>query len=188
MSAASQPMIGQTTERAPFGAVALIAGILALGALGIAMAQSASVTPAGIVPADVQAALSAHRMSEKAALNISLTDPRFIVNKAELDDRFSAATYPASILGPQTDAQKGLVTGVIVNPFTGFVVGTTNQTGPSRSLIVNPFSGFVVDATAQGNRWTVLSSNEQSQKQLQYQGTVNGKPTPTGHPAVRRHR
>ena len=140
MSATStKPMTGQSTQAAPFGTVAIIAGLLVIAALAIAFGQSIRVGPAaGVVPADVQAALYAHRMSEKAALNIGVTDPRLIVNQAELADRL-AKSYPAELTGPRNGAQKGLAPLLIVNPSTGFVVGTTG-------LGDQVYSGKVMDA------------------------------------------
>jgi len=136
----TQPAIGHTTQSAPFGVVALIAGLLALGALGIAMGQSASVTPAaGVVPADVQAALYAHRMGEKTPLNISVTDPRLIVNKAELDDRFPMGTYPSSSLGPKTGAQKGLAPKIA--PANQWTVLATNEQGQSQLQYAGTVNG-----------------------------------------------
>jgi hypothetical protein len=91
MSAAtSQPLVGQSKSAAPFGAVALIAGVLTIGAIGIALGQNAKVTPAaGAVPADVQAALIAQRMGEKASL-APAADARLIQHQAELADRLGA--------------------------------------------------------------------------------------------------
>ena len=142
MSATStQPMTGQTTQAAPFGTVAIIAGPLLVAALAIAFGQSVRVAPAaGVVPADVQAALYAHRMSEKAALSIGVTDPRLLVIQLELQDRFGTG-YPIAPTGPQTGSQKGLAPqSLIVNPYTGFVTGTTD------TLANQHYSGKVMDA------------------------------------------
>jgi hypothetical protein len=70
MSASTtQPMTGHANQAGPIGAVVILAGALALGAVGIAIGQGYKATPARVaVPADVQAALHAQRMGEKAPL------------------------------------------------------------------------------------------------------------------------
>ena len=107
MSAATtQPMSGHANQSAPFGALATLVGVLALGAVGIALGQGYKAAPAaGVVPADVQAALYAQRMGEKASL-FSAEDPLLIQHRGELRDR--ATTFPGSISGPATGSQKGL--------------------------------------------------------------------------------
>ena len=65
----TQPMTGQANQSAPIGAVVILVGAIALGAVGIAIGQGYKATPASVdVSADVQAALIAHRMGEKAPL------------------------------------------------------------------------------------------------------------------------
>ncbi len=70
MSASTtQPMTGHANQAGPIGAVVILAGALALGAVGIAIGQGYKATPASVaVPADVQAALHAQRMGEKLPL------------------------------------------------------------------------------------------------------------------------
>jgi hypothetical protein len=70
MSASTtQPMTGRTNQAAPIGAIVILAGALALGAVGIAIGQGYKATPASVaVPADVEAALIAHRAGERAPL------------------------------------------------------------------------------------------------------------------------
>ncbi len=79
MSATTQPMTGQANQTAPFGALAVLVGALALGAVGIALGQGYKAAPAA-VPADVQAALYAQRMGEKASL-FSAEDPILIQHR-----------------------------------------------------------------------------------------------------------
>jgi len=88
----SQPIAGQSNKSAaPFGAVALIAGALALGAVGIALGQGMKAAPAaGAAPADVQAALVAQRMGEKAPL-FPARDGRLVQHQGELSDALGAA-------------------------------------------------------------------------------------------------
>jgi hypothetical protein len=70
MSASTtQPMTGHANQAAPIGAIVILAGALALGAVGIAVGQGYKATPASVaVPADVEAALIAHRAGERAPL------------------------------------------------------------------------------------------------------------------------
>jgi hypothetical protein len=70
MSASTtQPMTGHANQAGPIGAVVILAGALALGAVGIAIGQGYKATPASVaVPADYQAALHAQRMGEKLPL------------------------------------------------------------------------------------------------------------------------
>ncbi len=70
MSASTtQPMTGRANQTAPIGAIVILAGALALGAVGIAIGQGYKATPASVaVPADVEAALIAHRAGERAPL------------------------------------------------------------------------------------------------------------------------
>ncbi len=95
----SQPAAGQSTKSAaPFGAVALVAGALALGAIGIAFGQGIKAAPAaGAVPADVQHALLVQRMGEKAPL-FPARDDRLIQHQGELADAAAAAATTDGIL------------------------------------------------------------------------------------------
>ena len=101
----AQPMTGHANQSAPLGALAILVGALALGAVGIALGQGYKAAPAAAVPADVQAALYAQRMGEKASL-FSAEDPILIQHRGELNDR--AQSFPGAISGPTTGAQKGL--------------------------------------------------------------------------------
>lgn len=123
----SQPTTGHKSA-APFAAVAILAGAVALGAVALAVGQGIKATPAAGTPVDVQAALIEHRAAERASLETArdprlvvagselqdrldgafiATDPRLLVNAAELRDRLSGSTGTGT--GPQTSAQKGLV-------------------------------------------------------------------------------
>jgi hypothetical protein len=119
MSATTQPMTGHANQTAPFGALAVLVGALALGAVGIALGQGYKAAPAA-VPADVQAALYAQRMGEKVSL-FGAEDPILIQHRGELTDRAKAPGAksfggwsgprqggPSAISGPSTGAQKGL--------------------------------------------------------------------------------
>jgi hypothetical protein len=84
MSASTtQPITGHANQSAPLGALAILVGALALGAVGIALGQGYKAAPAAVVPADVQAALYAQRMGEK--------EPLFVVKAAPAD--VQAALY-----------------------------------------------------------------------------------------------
>lgn len=159
MSAAtSQPLVGQSKSAAPFGAVALIAGVLTFGAIGIALGQGAKATPAVAVPADVQAALIAQRMGEKASL-FPAVDPRLIQHQAELADRLGAygASDPRLIqhMGELQDRIAApVVYGTIVSP-DGLVFGRPIPVAPtSRTLsdgrIVDLHSSIVAGPAASG--------------------------------------
>jgi hypothetical protein len=109
----SQPTTGHKSA-APFGAVAILAGVVALGAIGIVYGQSIKATPVAGTPVDVQAALIEHRAAERASLGtardprlvvnsaelldrgIVIADPRLLVNQAELADRMAAQAMPAN--------------------------------------------------------------------------------------------
>lgn len=61
----AQPITGHANQSAPLGAVAILVGALALGAVGLAIGQGYKSAPAaGVVPADVQAAILMHSRSE----------------------------------------------------------------------------------------------------------------------------
>lgn len=70
MSASTaKPISGHANTSAPLGAIVILVGALALGAVGVAIGQGYKAAPAaGFSPADVQAALYAQRMGEKAPL------------------------------------------------------------------------------------------------------------------------
>jgi len=176
MSAAttSQPLVGQSKSAAPFGAVALIAGALTLGAIGIALGQGIKATPAAeAVPADVQAALLTQRMGEKAQLftardprlvvgttevqdrvaAAAATDPRLIQHQGELRDKRIAAAFAAGHAGPKTAAQKGLLTPRSATPFPGKTIDDA--------------------VSAASNRWEILASNPYAQRMLSH-GAVSG--------------
>ena len=85
----AQPMTGHANKSAPLGALAIFVGALALGAVGIALGQGYKATPAGVVPADVQAALYAQRMGEKEPL-FSAEDSLLIQRRGEFNDRAKA--------------------------------------------------------------------------------------------------
>lgn len=100
----AQPITGHANQSAPLGAVAILVGALALGAVGLAIGQGYKSAPAaGVVPADVQAALYAHRMGEKASL-FSAEDPFLIQHRGELKDRGSdpATGFPSPVSGQGT--------------------------------------------------------------------------------------
>jgi uncharacterized protein HemX len=101
----TQPMTGHANQAAPLGALAILVGALALGAVGVALGQGYKAASAAAVPADVQAALYAQRMGEKAPL-FSAEDSLLIQRRGEFNDRANA--FPAAISGPRTGAQKGL--------------------------------------------------------------------------------
>jgi hypothetical protein len=126
-------LTGSAKSAAPFGAVALIAGVVALGAIGVALGQGIKSTPAaGTVPADVQAALIAQRMGEKAplfAMNegklqtrsdetaaaAASTNGRIIQHQGELSDRFGTRdhfsfTAPTPFVPAIPDRWSGLST------------------------------------------------------------------------------
>ena len=126
MSATTQPLAGQHKSAAPFGAVALIAGVLALGAIGIALMQGSKATPvAGAVPADVQSALLVQRMGEKASL-FPAGDARLIQHQGELADRLGAyATSDPRLvqhLGELQDRAAAAVAGSIIDQ-NGLIFG-----------------------------------------------------------------
>ncbi len=175
MSANSQPLVGQNRSATPFGVVALIAGVIALAAVGVALGQGIHAAPAaGAVPADVQAALIAQRAGEKAPL-FSVRDPRlvqhqgelgdrgatyvtpngtFIQHQGELKDRFGA-TFPTASLGPKTGAQKGLV-----NRYSGKVID--DLSAPTGTLNGKATDDVVIPV----NRWTILASHPYSSQLL----------------------
>ena len=101
----AQPITGHANQSAPLGALAILVGALALGAVGIAIGQGYKAAPAGVVPADVQAALHAQRMGEKESL-FSAEDSLLIQRRGEFNDK--AKAFPGAISGPSTGAQKGL--------------------------------------------------------------------------------
>lgn len=121
----AQPMTGHANQSAPLGALAILVGALALGAVGVALGQGYKAAPAAAVPADVQAALYAQRMGEKAPL-FSAEDSLLIQRRGEFNDKAKAGAatgaqkgfggwngprqgaFPAAISGPTTGAQKGL--------------------------------------------------------------------------------
>jgi hypothetical protein len=106
MSASTtQPMTGHANQSAPLGAIAILVGALALGAVGLALGQGYKSAPAGVVPDDVQAALYAQRMGEKEPL-WSAEDSLYITKRGEYNDKVKG--FPPAISGPATGAQKGL--------------------------------------------------------------------------------
>jgi hypothetical protein len=110
----SQPTTGRKSSAAPFGAVAILAGVVAIGAIAIAYGPAIKATPVAGVPVDVQTALIQHRADERASLETArdprlvfagselqdrfpadvATDSRLLVNQAELADRIAAAAIP----------------------------------------------------------------------------------------------
>ena len=108
MSASTaQPMTGHANQSAPLGVLATFIGALVLCAVGLALAQGYKPASAGVVPADVQAALYAQRMGEKAPL-FSGEESLLIQRRGEYNDK--AKVFPPAISGPSTGAQKGLGT------------------------------------------------------------------------------
>ena len=108
MSANSQPLVGQNRSAAPFGVVALIAGVIALAAVGIALGQGIHAAPAaGTVPPDVQDALIAqgnHAAPAAGTVPPDVQDALIAQRAGE-----NAPLFPTSSLGPKTGLQKGLV-------------------------------------------------------------------------------
>lgn len=106
MSAATtQPMTGHANQSAPLGALAILVGALALGAVGIALGQGYKAAPeatapaAGFVPPDVQVVLRAQQLSAAEQFTIH--------RRGEYRDMEKAA-FPGAISGPTTGSQKGL--------------------------------------------------------------------------------
>lgn len=106
MSASTaQPMTGHANQSAPLGILATFVGAIVLCAVGLALAQGYKSAPAGVVPADVQAALYAQRMGEKAPL-FTGEESLLIQRRGEYNDKVKG--FPPAISGPSTGAQKGL--------------------------------------------------------------------------------
>lgn len=139
MSATTQPMTGQANQTAPFGALAVLVGALALGAVGIALGQGYKAAPAA-VPADVQAALYAQRMGEKASL-FSAEDPILIQHRGELNDRAKATGASKSFggwSGPRQHADPGVISG----PATGAQKGLGGWNGPRLEVAPAPGAAY----------------------------------------------
>jgi len=84
----SRPTTGRKSA-APFGAVAILAGVVAIGAIAIAYGQTIKAVPVAGTPIEVQTALIQHRADERASLEAT-RDPRLVVAGSELQDRFPA--------------------------------------------------------------------------------------------------
>ena len=106
MSASTaQPMTGHANQSAPLGVLATFVGALALGAVGLALGQGYKPAPAGVVPADVQAALYAQRMGEKAPLFSGRGVAPAIQRRGEYNDK--AKGFPAGDLRPRDRSPEG---------------------------------------------------------------------------------
>ncbi len=125
MSATStQPTTGHANQTAPLGALAILVGAIALGAVGIALGTSYKPAPDAGVRTDPQAALYAQRMGEKAPLFsveevlhaqrmgekaplFSAQDSLLIQRLGEYRDKVVRG-FPSAVSGPATGSQRGL--------------------------------------------------------------------------------
>ncbi len=102
----AQPITGQANQSAPFGALAILVGALALGAVGIAIGQGYKSAPAAGVPADLQGVHAAQQVGGyNAAPAAGVPADLQGVHAAQ---QVGEKGFPGSISGPTTGAQKGL--------------------------------------------------------------------------------
>ena len=107
----TQPMAGHANQSAPLGAIAILVGALALGAVGIALGTTYKAAPAA-GPVSQQAALEAHRKGEiggSANMDYALR----IQRRGEIGGSAGVAAgaakgFPSAVSGPATGSQKGL--------------------------------------------------------------------------------
>jgi hypothetical protein len=135
----SQPTTGRKSSAAPFGAVAILAGVVAIGAIAIAYGPAIKATPVAGVPVEVQTALIQHRADERASLG-TVRDPRLVVAGSELQDRFPAyvATDPRLLVNQAEIADRIAAAAIPVNP--GVIM--------SQNLVPPTYSGNVRDGSA----------------------------------------
>jgi hypothetical protein len=110
MSASTtQPMAGHANQSAPLGAIAILVGALALGAVGIALGTTYKAAPAARAVSH-QAALEEHRKGEiggSATMDYALR----IQRRGEIGGSAVAPVakrLPGAVSGPRTGPQKGL--------------------------------------------------------------------------------
>lgn len=104
----TQPMAGHANQSAPLGAIAILIGALALGAVGIALGTTYKAAPAAGAISQ-QAALEAHRKGEiggSASMDYALR----IQRRGEIGGSAVAGTpkgFPSVVSGPRTRSHRG---------------------------------------------------------------------------------
>jgi hypothetical protein len=120
MSASTtQPMAGHANQSAPLGAIAILIGALALGAVGIALGTTYKGTPAA-GPVTRQAALEAQRKGEiggSANMDYALRiQRRGEIGGSAVAAGQAAKGFPSAVTGPRTRTHRGHASPLVALP------------------------------------------------------------------------